>query len=197
MAGEAVGSIIGSTVQVADPEDNGSGGEFFRSKYNERDCEVWLRGKGNLKKEDQHKAAWKKGPALLKHHSLGLVNVVPKDSTLSSDFVFDSEQLMEDANPVDFAPTILGYSSISVNTSPFVSGLNLVLNDQKNNVAVLGGGNHVITNLDYQKDKLKAGHYAIHSNSTNVFAFQATKGQLNDISNRLDTECSTDLLRKW
>ena len=35
-----------------------------------------------------------------------------------------------------------------------------------------GGSNHVITNLDYQKDKLKAGHDAIHSNSTNVFAFQ-------------------------
>ena len=108
---------------------------------------------------------------------------------------------MEDANPVDFAPRILGCSSISVNTSPLVSGLDLVLNNQKNNVAILGGEggcrNHVITNLDYQKDKLKAGHDAIHSNSTNVFAFQATKGQLNDISNRLDTECSTDLPRKW
>ena len=64
-------------------------------------------------------------------------------------------------------------------------------------MAVLGDGNHVITNLDYQKDKLKAGHDAIHSNSTNVFAFQAIKGQLNDISNRLDTECSTDIPRKW
>ena len=47
------------------------------------------------------------------------------------------------------------------------------------------------------EDKLKAGHDAVHSNSTTVFAFQATKGQLNDISNRLDTECSTDFSRKW
>ena len=47
------------------------------------------------------------------------------------------------------------------------------------------------------EDKLKAGLDAVHSNSTTVFAFQATKGQLNDISNRLDTECSTDFLRKW
>ena len=74
-----------------------------------------------------------------KYHSLGSVTVVPKDSTPNSNFVFDFEQLMEDANPVDFAPTILGCSSISVNTSPLVSGLDLVLNDQKNNVAVFGG----------------------------------------------------------
>ena len=69
--------------------------------------------------------------------------MVPKDSTPNSDFVFDFEQLMEDANPVDFAPTILGCSSISVNTSPLVSGLDLVLNNQKNNVAVFGGGGGV------------------------------------------------------
>ena len=44
---------------------------------------------------------------------------------------------------------------------------------------------------------MKASHDAVHSNSTNVFAFQATKGQLNDIFNRLDTECFTDFLRQW
>lgn len=137
------------------------------------------------------------GSSTAKLHSLGSITVVPKESTASSDFVFDFEQLMVDANPVEFAPTIFGCSSISLNTSPLVSGLDLILNDQKNNVAVFGGGNHVITNLDYQKDKLKAGHDAVHSNSTNVFALQATKRQLNDISNRLDTDCSIDLSGKW
>ena len=89
-----MGNTIGSIVQVANPKDDGEGGEslqirvliditkplpwccklwsegehigwallkfkrhpnFFywcgKVTHNERDCEVWLRGKGNLKKE--------------------------------------------------------------------------------------------------------------------------------------------------
>ena len=98
-----MGNIIGSTVQVADLEDDDSGGEFLRVRvainitkplprccklwskgerigrallkfecllnfcywcgrvnHNERDCEVWLRGKGNLKKEDQQYGDWRR-----------------------------------------------------------------------------------------------------------------------------------------
>ena len=50
------------------------------------------------------KVSWTKGPALPKHHNLGSVTMVPKDSTPSSDFVFDSEQLMEDANLLTLPP---------------------------------------------------------------------------------------------
>lgn len=92
---EAVGSTIGKVIEVADPEDDGSGNEFLRVRvamdiskplprcrklcsegkqvgwvgfryecllnfyywcgrvtHGERDCELWLRGKGSLKKED-------------------------------------------------------------------------------------------------------------------------------------------------
>ena len=92
---EAVGNTIRALVQVADPEDDGEGGEFLRIRvvidikkpltrccklwskgehvgwtllkfewlpnfcywcrkvtYSESDCNVWLRGKGRLKKEE-------------------------------------------------------------------------------------------------------------------------------------------------
>ena len=88
--------MLGSTIQVADPKDDGSGSEFLRVRvsldiskplpwcyklwsegehigwvllkfehlpnfcywcsrviHNEREYELWLRGKGNLKKENQ------------------------------------------------------------------------------------------------------------------------------------------------
>lgn len=94
--GEAIGNAIRRVVQVADPEDDGAGGEFLRARvtmdiskplprcsklrsdgkqigmvslkyeclpnfcywcnwvtHGERDCEVWLRGKGRLRREDQ------------------------------------------------------------------------------------------------------------------------------------------------
>ena len=93
---EVIGNIIGSTIMVADPEDDGMGGEFLgarvtmdiskplpqccKLKYDgrqigwallkferlpnfcywcervnhvEKDCEVWLKGKGKLRKKDQ------------------------------------------------------------------------------------------------------------------------------------------------
>ncbi|XP_050281590.1 uncharacterized protein LOC126722475 [Quercus robur] len=99
--GEAVGNSIGMVVQVADPEDDGAGGEFLRVRitmdiskplprcsrlrsggrqlglvglkyerlpnfcywcgrvtHGERDCEVWLRGRGKLRREDQQYGEW-------------------------------------------------------------------------------------------------------------------------------------------
>ena len=94
--GESIGNRLGTMLQVADPEDDGTGGEFLRVRikldilqplprccklwnegklagcaglrfkqlpnfcywcgkvsHGERDCEVWLRSMGRLKKEDQ------------------------------------------------------------------------------------------------------------------------------------------------
>ena len=98
---EAVGNTIGALVQVADPKDDGEGGEFLRIRvvidikkplprccklwlegehvgwallkferlpnfcywcgkvtHSERNCDVWLRGKGRLKKEEQQYRDW-------------------------------------------------------------------------------------------------------------------------------------------
>ena len=99
--GEAIGKMIGSLIQVADTEDDGSGGEFLRVRvavditkplprccklknagkhlgwvgiryerlpnfcywcgrvsHSERDCEIWVRGKGSLKREEQQYGEW-------------------------------------------------------------------------------------------------------------------------------------------
>ena len=99
--GEAIGNAIGRVVQVADPEDDGAGGEFLRvrvtmdiskplprcsklrsdgkqigmvalkyerltnfcywcgrANHGERDCEVWLRGRGKLRREEQQYGEW-------------------------------------------------------------------------------------------------------------------------------------------
>ena len=98
---EAIGNAIRRVVQVADPKDDGAGGEFLRARvtmdiskplprcsklssdgkqigmvglkyeclpnfcywcgrvtHRERDCEVWLRGKGKLRREDQQYGEW-------------------------------------------------------------------------------------------------------------------------------------------
>lgn len=101
--GEAVGNMIGTLIQVADPEDDGEGGKFLRIlakiditkalpqcyklwsggervgwallkfeqlpnfcywcgkvTHGERDCEVWLLGKGRLKKKGS--TIWRVAP---------------------------------------------------------------------------------------------------------------------------------------
>ena len=98
---EAIGKAVGTVVQVADPEDDGCGGEFLRVRvtmditkslvrcsklwaegkqigwvgikyerlpnfcywcgrvtHGERDCAVWLQGRGKLRKEDQQYGEW-------------------------------------------------------------------------------------------------------------------------------------------
>ena len=99
--GESVGRMLGRVIQVADPEDDGAGGEFLRVRlsldisrrlprccklrangnlvgwvglkyerllnycywcdhvsHGEKDCEMWLRNKGRLRKEDQQYGEW-------------------------------------------------------------------------------------------------------------------------------------------
>nr|POE70498.1 uncharacterized protein CFP56_22898 [Quercus suber] len=99
--GELIGRTIGTVMAVADPENDGSGGEFLRVRltmditkplprcsklrsegkqlglvgikyerlpnfcywcgrvtHGERDCEVWLCGKGKLRREDQQYGEW-------------------------------------------------------------------------------------------------------------------------------------------
>ncbi|XP_065621980.1 uncharacterized protein At4g02000-like [Quercus suber] len=99
--GEAIGNSIGKVIDVADPEDDGEGGEFLRVRisiditkplprcrklwsegkqigwvglkyerlpnfcywcgrltHGEKECELWLRSKGGLKKDEQQFGDW-------------------------------------------------------------------------------------------------------------------------------------------
>uniref|UniRef100_A0A7N2LHI8 DUF4283 domain-containing protein n=1 Tax=Quercus lobata TaxID=97700 RepID=A0A7N2LHI8_QUELO len=66
--GELIGGTIGTVIQVADPEDDGAGNEFLRVRVSidiekllprcRKDCELWLCGKGTMKKGDQKFGEW-------------------------------------------------------------------------------------------------------------------------------------------
>ena len=99
--GEAIVRAIGMVIQVADPKDDGAGGEFLRARvamdiskplprvsklksggkqiglvglkyerlpnlcywcgrvtHGERECKVWLRGRGKLSRDDQQYREW-------------------------------------------------------------------------------------------------------------------------------------------
>ena len=105
--GEAIGNTIGKVINVADPEDDGEGGEFLRVRisiditkplprcrklwsegkqlgwvgikyerlpnfcywcgcltHGEKDCDLWLRGKGSLKKDEQQFRDWMRAKLL-------------------------------------------------------------------------------------------------------------------------------------
>ena len=114
--GETVGNMIGKIVQVADPEDDGQGGEFLhirviiditeslprccklwfegehirwallkferlsnfcywcgRVNHSERDCNVWLQGKGKVKKKNQPYGEWLRANPIRQNHKSMIV----------------------------------------------------------------------------------------------------------------------------
>ena len=196
-----------------------------RVTHNERDCEVWLRGKGNLKKEEQQygdwlraklvrntkkkkkktvvvvfgsscgKPLWKKGPAMEKNQP------IPKD--LSS----------QGAHGSNFGKGGVENSSqtevMSMEAEPsgvIVSNLDVLHGNEFSDI----GGNSVDLN-NSMENLVGQPHYTIpmqkalcteggvgHSEGLHgIFSFSAKQSPLADITNRAATEPLKSFKQKW
>ena len=254
--GEVVGNTIGALVQVADPEDDGEGGEFLRVRvvvdikkplprccklwsegehvgwallkferlpnfcywcgkvtHGENDCDVWLRGKGRLKKEEQQygdwlraepmrhtrkivvvvsgkacgKPSWKKGPAMARKQ--------PATKDLNNEGVHGSElgrggaveQVQSEAVLMEAEPSgELDFHHATLNRKG--AGVNGELSEvlEKSMESLVGLGQSIDT-MPMQTTLCNEGGGGPSEGLKAFFSFGATQTPLADITNRLAT----------
>ena len=264
--GEVVGNTIGGLVQVADPEDDGEGGEFLRVRvvvdikkslprccklwsegehigwallkferlpnfcywcgkvtHGENDCDVWLRGKGRLKKEEQQygewlraepvrrarktvvvvsgkacgKPSWKKGPAMARKQ--------PATKDLNNAGVLGSDLGREDAVEQAQPEAVLMEAEPSGEPAFYHATLNRNGDDVNGELpevlvnsmeSLVGPGQPSVTKPMQKNLSNDVG--GGHSEGLNdYFSFGAIQTPLADITNRLATQPLTSSKKKW
>ena len=252
--GEVVGNTIGTLVQVADPEDDGEGGEFLRIRtvidinkplprccklwsegehvgwallkferlpnfcywcgkvtHGESDCDVWLRGKERLKKEEQQygewlrvepvrhtrktmvvvlgsargKPSWKKGLAMERKQTTTNVptNNGVHGSVLTKRCV--KGNLQSEATFMEAKPSGVLASHHDIlyrNVSSNIGGMSEGLN--KSMESLVGQGQPTYT-LPMQNQVCNKGGVGHSEGPNNIFSFGAAHTPLADITNRV------------
>ena len=263
--GESVGNMLGTTIQVADAEDDGSGNEFLRVRvvldiskplprccklrsegehigwvllkferlpnfcywcgrviHNERECELWLRSKGNLKKEEQQygdwlraetvrssrktvvtvagratgKTPWKKGPAMPSKSCSQPPTEAHRVANPSSLPGAISEHVMVEAESMARGKE-MAVSPILGNVPASNTNLCLNIDMVHSSLDCLRNNMQVFSELRSPNVTATPNHNNTFCSKNDVFAFNATKGQLSDISNKLTSDSATASTRKW
>ena len=190
--------------------------------HNERESELWLWGKGNLKKEEQQygdwlradtvrsfrksvvtvagrasgKTPWKKGPAMPKKTCSQAAAVAHRNASPCSLSGPVSEHVMVDVKSMDHGKE-MALSPILGNGSASNTNLCLNIDMVHNSLDCLRNNTQVFSELRAQNVTTTPNHNNPYFSKNDVFSFNATKGQLCDISNKLSTDSATVSTRKW
>ena len=193
----------------------------MRVTHNERDSEVWLRGKGNLKKEEQQygewlcvepmrhtrkivvvvsgssrgKPLWKKGPAMEKNQPIpkDLSNQGAHGSNFGKGGVENSSRT--EAMSMEAEPSGVIVSNLDVlhgNEFSDIGGNSVDLNNSMENL--VGQPHYTIPMLKALCTEGGVGHSeGLHG----IFSFSAKQSPLADITNRAATEPLKSFKQKW
>ena len=143
------------------------------------------------------KTPWKKGLAMPKKPCSQSATVVHKDASQCSLSVPISEQVMVDVESMDHGNKVVGFSPLLGNVPASNTNLCLNIDMVHSSLDCLRSGTQVFPELREQNATAIPNHNSPNSSMNDVFAFNATKGQLCDISNKLSTDCATVFARKW
>ena len=256
--------MIGSLIQVADPKDDGEGGEFLRIRariditkafpqccklwsdgehvgwallkserlpnfcywcrkvtHGERDCEVWLQGKGRLKKEDQHYGEWlradpirhmqksvmvvpssscgapkwKKGPAMPKKQSSSKEVPESRDGGTKGGEISTKDTSVTDVTTMEFEPASVLLSNASNIRNAFINDSHVNTVELNNGLADLGGQFHATMPM---QNVVGSDNSALNNVGLNgPFSFSAKTLPLSDITNQAITQPRNGPKKKW
>lgn len=124
------------------------------------------------------------------------IPVVHKDANPSSIPVSDLEHIMVDVKSVEHGNKDLGTSPLHGNVTASNTSLCLNIDMVHNSLECLRNGMQVSLEIRAQNFTNTPNHNSPYSSTNDVFAFNATKGQLFDISNKLNTDSAMVSTRK-
>nr|POE84930.1 hypothetical protein CFP56_48359 [Quercus suber] len=188
--GAAVGNIIGSTIRVADPEDDGEGCEYLRvrvamniTKPLPRCCKLKSEG------SSRGSSRWKKGPSMPKDPAVDPNVMSPSSPTNFSDVIVEAEPSVEHVVAIPSSAFACGGSILRQEKEKVIEGLS-------EGVAKLGHEAQKVAHQSNVHTDLKQGD-GKPIRKKGELGTQSARNPLQDLSNFQTNQPEQATIRTW